>query len=239
MLETQVQSLGQEDPLEKEMATHSSTLAWKIPWMEEPCGLQTMGPQSRTWLSNFTFSLSLKVATKLKTLAPWKKNSDEPGQRIKKQRHHFAVIGQSSQSYGFSGSHVQMWELDRKEGWAPKNWCSQTVVLEKIFESFLDCKEIKPVTPKGNKTWIFTGRTNAKTEAPIPWPTDAKSQLIGKDPDAGKDWRQEEKGTTEDEMVGWHHRLNRHEFEKTLGDSEGTGNLVGCSPWGCKKLNTT
>ena len=114
-----------------------------------------------------------------------------------------------------------MWELDRKEGWVPKNWCFQTVVLEKTLEGPLDCKEIKPVNPKGNQSWIFIGKTDAEAEAPIFWPPDAKSQLIGKDPDSGKDWEQEEKGTTEDEIVGWHHQLDGHEFEQTLGDGEG------------------
>ena len=123
-------------------------------------------------------------------------------QHIKEQRHYFANKGPSSQGYGFSSSHVQMWELDNKKGWAPKNWCFLTVVLEKTLESPLDCKEIQPVNPKGNQSWIFIGRTDAKAEAPILWPPDVMNWLIGKDPDAGKDWRQEEKGTTEDEMVG-------------------------------------
>ena len=108
---------------------------------------------------------------------------------------------------------VYWWELDHKEGWVPKNWCFPTAVLEKTLESPLDCKEIQPVHPQGDQSWIFFGRTEA--EAPIPWPPDVKSQLIGKDPDAGKDWGQEEKGTTEDEMVGWHHWLNGHEFEQS------------------------
>ena len=124
-----------------------------------------------------------------------------------------------------------MWELDHNKGWAPKNWCFWTVVLEKTLESPLDWKEIKPVNPKGNKPWIFIGRTDAETEAPISWPSDVKSQLTGKDPDAGKDWGQEEKGTTEDEMVGCHHWLNGHEFEQTLGNSEEQGSLVCCRPW--------
>ena len=121
--------------------------------------------------------------------------------------------GPSSQSYGFSSSHVWMWELDHKEGCAPTDWCLGTTVLEKTLESPLDFKEIQPVHPKGDQSWVFIGRTNAEAETPIPWPLDAKSWLIGKDPDAGKDWRQEEKGTTQDEMTGWHHQLNVHEFE--------------------------
>ena len=110
-----------------------------------------------------------------------------------------------------------MWDLDHKEGWAPKNWCFWIVVLEKTLQSPLDCKELKPVNPKGNQPWIFIGRTDVEAEAPILWLPDAKSQLIGKDPDAGKDWRQEEKRTMEDEIVGWHHRLSAHKFEQTLG----------------------
>jgi len=144
-----------------------------------------------------------------------------------------ANIGPYSQSYGFSSSHVQMWELDHK-AWALKNWCFQTVVLEKTLESPLDCKEIKPVNPKGNQSWIFIGRTDAEAKAPILWPPDAKSWLTGKDPDTGKDWGQE-KETTKDEMVGWYHRLNGHEFEQTPGDGEGQGSLAYCSPWGRKE----
>ena len=136
------------------------------------------------------------------------------------------------------GAHYRMWELDRKEGWAPKNWCFRTVVLENTLESPLDIKD-KSVHPKGNQPWIFFGRTDAEAEAPILWPPDAKSWLIGKDPDVGKDWGQEEKGVTEDEMVGWHHLLNGHEFEQIPGDSEGQGSLACCSPWGHKESATT
>ena len=135
--------------------------------------------------------------------------------------------------------HVWMWELDHKEGWAPKTWCFWTVVLEKTLESPLDCKEIKPVNLKGNQSWIFIGRAVADAETPTLWPPDAKSQLIGKDPDVEKDWGQEEKRATEDEMVGWHHRLNGHEFGQTLRDSEGQGSLVCCSPWGGKESDMT
>ena len=161
----------------------------------------------------------------LKTLAPWKKIYDQPRQHIKKQRHHFANKDPSSQSYGFSSSHVGMWELDYKESWAPKNWCFWTVVLEKTLESPLDSKEIKSVNPKGNQSWIFIGRTDAEVETSILWPPDAKSLLIRKDPDAGKDWGQEEKGATVDEMVGWYHQHSGHGYEKTQGDSEGQGSL--------------
>ena len=148
-----------------------------------------------------------------KTLAPWKKSCDQPRQHIKNQRHYFDDKGLSSQSYGFSNSNVWMWELDNRESWVPKNWCFWTVVLEKTLESPLDCKEIKLVNPKENQSWIFIGRTDPEAETPVLWPHDAKNWLIGKVPDAGKDWRQEEKGTTEDQMVGWHHWLNGHEFE--------------------------
>ena len=132
--------------------------------------------------------------------------------KIKKQRHYFANKGPSSQNYGFSSSQVWMWQLDYKESWVPKNWSFWTVVLEKTLESPLNCKEIQPVHPKENQSWIFIGRTDAEAETPILWPPDAKTWLIWKDPDAGKDWRQE-KGMTEDEMVEWHHRLNGHESE--------------------------
>ena len=142
-------------------------------------------------------------------LAPWKKSYDKPGQHIQKQRHYFAKL--SSQSYGFSSSHVQMWELDHKEGWVLKNWCFWTVVLEKTLESLLDCKKIQSVHPEGNQYWIFIGRIDVETETPILWPPDAKNWLIREDPDAGKDWWQEEKGTTEDEVVGQHHQFNGHE----------------------------
>ena len=132
-----------------------------------------------------------------------------------------------------------MWELNYKESWVPKNWCFWTVALEKTAEHPLDCKEIQPVHPKGDQSWIFIGRTDVKAEAPILWPPDANSWLIGKDPDAGTDWWQE-KGATEDEMPGWHHQLNGHEFEQTPGAvCEGQGSLVCCSPWGLKESDTT
>ena len=127
--------------------------------------------------------------------------------------YYFAYKGLSSQSYGFSSSHVWMWELYYKVSWTLKNWCFWTVVLEKTLESPLDYKEIQPVHLKGNQYWIFIGRTDAEAETPIIWPPDTKNWLIGKDPDAGKDWRWKEKGMTEDEMVGWHHQLNGYELE--------------------------
>ena len=131
---------------------------------------------------------------KLKDLALWKKSYDQPRQHIKKWRHYFAFKGPSSQSYGFSSSHVWMWELDYKESWAPKNGCFWTVVLEKTVESPLDSKEIQPVHPKVNQSWIFIERSDAEADSPILWPPNAKNWLIGKDPDAGKDWRQRRKG---------------------------------------------
>ena len=131
---------------------------------------------------------------------------------IQKQRHYFVNKGPSGQSYGFFSSHVWMLELHYKRSWAPKNWCFWPVVLEKTLECTLACKQIQSVHPKGDQSWMFTGRADAEAETPILWPPDAKSWLIGKDPDAGKEWRREEKGATEDEMVGWHHRLNGHEF---------------------------
>ena len=131
------------------------------------------------------------------------------------------------------------WDLYFKEGWAPKNWCFWSVVLEETLESLLDCKEIQPVNSKGNQTWIFIRSTDAEAEGPILWPPDLKNWLIGKATDAGKDWGQEKKGMTENEMIGWHHRLSGHEFEQTLGDTEGEGSLVFCSPWGFKDSDTT
>ena len=132
-----------------------------------------------------------------------------------------------------------MWELDYKESWVPKNWCFWTVVLEKTLESPLDCKEIQPVHPKGDQSWVFIGRTDVEAETPILWPPDAKNWLIWKDPDAGKDWGQEEKGTTENEMVGWHHRLDGHGFGWTLGVGDGQGGLACCGSWDPKELDTT
>jgi len=146
-------------------------------------------------------------------LAPWKKTYDQPRQLTKKQRHYFDNKVKASQSYDFSSSHVWMWELNYKESWVTKNWCFWTVVLEKTLESPLDCKKMQPAHPKGDQSWIFIGKTDAEAETPILWPCDAKNQLIGKDPDAAKDWKREEKGMTEDEMVGWHHRHDGHEFE--------------------------
>ena len=162
-------------------------------------------------------------------LAPWKKNYDQPRQHIKNQgQRNFADKGPSSQSYGFSSSHVWMWELDYKESWLLQNWCFWTVVLEKTLERPLDCKEIQPVNPKGNQSWIFIGRTDAEAEAPIVWPPVVKNWLTGKDSDAGKTWWQEEKGMTEGELVGWNHWFNGHEFEQAMGVGDGQGNRACC-----------
>ena len=170
-------------------------------------------------------------------LALWKKSNEQPRQRIKKQRHYFVHKSPSSQNYGFSSSHVWMWELDHKENWEPKNWYFWTVVLEKTFESPFDCKKIQPVSPKGNQSWIFIGRTDA--EALKLWSPDRKNRLVEKDCDSGKYWRQEEKGTTEDEMIGWHHRHNGHGFGWTPGVGDGQGGLAYCGSWGHKESDMT
>ena len=156
---------------------------------------------------------------------------------LQKVRHYW--VTELNWTNGFSSSHVWMWKLDHKEGWALKNWCFQTAVLEKTLESLLDCKESKPVNPKGNQSWIFIGSTDAEVGVPVLWPPDAKSWLIGKDPDVGKDWRLEEKRMTEDEMVGCHHQLNGYEFEQAPWDGEGQGSLVWYHPWGNKESDTT
>ena len=169
-------------------------------------------------VSDFIFSGSKITADgdcshEIKMLTPWKKSYDQPRQHIQKQRHYFANKGQSSQGYSFSSSHVWMWVLDYKGSWAPKKWCFWTVVLEKTLESPVNCKEIQPVHHEGNQSWMFIGRTDVEAETPKLWPLDVKNWLIRKDSGAGTEWRQEEKGTTEDEMAGWHHQLNGHEFE--------------------------
>ena len=170
---------------------------------------------------------------KLKMLTPWKESYDQPRQHIKKQRHYFVNKGLSSQGCGFSTCHVWMWELDYKESWTQKNWCSWTVVLERILESPLDCKEIQSVHPKGDQSWVFIGRTDVEAETPILWSPDVKSCLIWRDPDAGKDWGQKEKGLTEDEIVGW------HGFGWTLGVCDGQGGLECCISSGHKELDMT
>ena len=209
---------------------YSCILSWRILQTEEPDGLQSTALQGigNDWVTNTTTIYN----------APWKKSQDKPTQHIIKQKHYFADKGPSCQSYGFSSSHVWMWELDYKESWALKNWCFWTVVLEKTLESPLDFKEIQPVHPKGNQSWIFIGRTDAEAEILILWPPDV-NWLTGKHPDAGKDWGQEEKGTTEDEMVGWYHQLDGQEFEQAWGDSDGQENLTCCNPWCCKESDMT
>ena len=172
-------------------------------------------------------------------LTLWKESYDQTRQHIKKQRHYFVNKGLSSQGYGFSSGHVWMWQLDYKESWAQKNWCFWTVVLEKTLESPLDCKEIQLVHSKGDQSWVFIGRTNVEAETPILWPPHAKSWLIWKDPDAGRDWGQKEEGMTEDVMVGWHHRLNGHGFGWTPGVGDGQGGMACCCWRGRKESNTT
>ena len=144
-----------------------------------------------------------------------------------------------SNRLSYNSSHVWMWELDYKESWAPKNWCFWTMVLQNTLESPLDCKEIEPVHPKRDQPWVYIGRTDVEAKAPILWPLNAKNWVIGKDLDSGKDWMWEEKGTTEDEMVGWHLQLYGHEFEQAPGVGDGQGSLACCSPWGCKVSNTS
>ena len=201
------------------------------------------GKKWKQWQILFSWALkSLRTviaATKLKDACSLEESYDKPIQCIKKQRHHLAAKGLYSQSYDFSSSHVQeSWSIRKVEA---KNWCFWTVVVA----STLDCKEIKLVNPKENQPWIFTGRIVAEVEAPILWLPDAKSQRAGKDPDAGKDWRQKEKRAAEDKMVRQHHQLKGHEFEQTLGDSRAQRSLVCCSPCesqrvcSCKESDTT
>ena len=205
-----------------------------------------MGKQWKQWQTSWA-PKSLQMVTtvvKLKTLAPWKKSHDQPRQHIKKQRHYFADKCLSSQTdrkkaMVFFTSHVWIWELDHKESWALKNWCFWTVMLEKTLESPLDSKGIKPVSPKGNQSWIFIGKTDAEAETPKLWPPDTKKWLNGEVPDAGKGWKQVEKGMTEDGMVGWHHWLNGHEFEQAPGVGDGQGSLACCSLCGCKESDMT
>ena len=177
---------------------------------------KNMGKQLKQWQTLFFWApKSLQIVTavmKLKDTYSLEEMLWPTRQLIKKQRHYFANKGLSSQGYGFSSSHVWIWEFNYKESWMPKNWCFWIVVLEKTLESPLDSKEIQQVHPKGNQSWIFIGSTDVEAETPIHWPPHVKNLLIGKDPDAGKDWGQEEKGTAEDEIVRWHHWLNGHGF---------------------------
>ena len=179
---------------------------------------RTLGWVAISFSSPWKWKVKVKLLSRVLLLAtPWTAAYQAP-----------LSMGLSRQEY-WSGCHC----------WVLKNWCFWTVALEKTLESPLDCKETQPVNPKGNKSWIFTGRTDAKAEAPILWPPDAKNWLTEKDPDSGKDRSQEEEGMTEDEMVGWYHWLDGHEFEQALGVGDGQGSLVCCSPWGHKESDTT
>ena len=202
-----------------------------------------MGKQWKHWQTLFWGApKSLQMVTaamKLKTLIPWKKSYDQPRQHIEKQKHYFANKSLSSQGYGFSSGHAWMQQLDCEESWVLKNWCFWTVVLEKTLESPLDCKEIPPVHSLGDQPWDFFGGNDAEGETPVLWPTHVKSWLTGKDSDAGRDWGQEEKGTTEDEMAGWHHWLNGCESEWNLGVGDGQGGLACCDSRGHKESDTT
>ena len=170
--------------------------------------------------------------------APWKKSYDKPRQRIEKQRHHLLtkVYIVKGMVFALVMYRCERWIIKKAECWRIDVF---ELRLEKTLKSLLNSKEIKPVNPKGNQFWIFIRRTDAEAEVPMLWPPDWKNWLISKDPDAGKDWRQEEKGLTEDEMVGWHHQLNGHEFEQAPWVGDGQGSLVCCSPWGRKELDTT
>ena len=174
-----------------------------------------------------------------KMLTPWKKSYDQPRWHIQKQRHYFAKKSPSSQGFGFSSSHVWMWKLDSEESWVLKNCCFWTVVLQKTLERPLDGKKIQPVHFEGDQSWVFFGRNDAEAETPVLWPPHAKSWLVGKDSDAGSDSGQEEKGMTEDEMVGWHHQLDGREFKWTLRVGEGQGGLMCCNSWGHKESDMT
>ena len=194
-----------------------------------------MGKQCKQWETLFSWApKSLQMVTAAMKLKHSCSLEEKPKQHklgiLKCRDITFFNKSPSSQSYGFSSSHGWMWELDHTESWALKNRCFWTVVLEKTLESPLDCKEIKLVHPKGNQSWIFIGRTDAETEVPVLWPPDAKNWLTGKDPDAGKDWRQEEKGMTEDKVVGWHHWLDGHDFEQAPGVDDRQGSLMCCGP---------
>ena len=238
---------GTKEPLDEgergELAWNSTFKKTKILASSPIISWQINGETMETLETLFSLSPKLlwkvTAAMKSKDTATWKKSYDKHRQYIKRQKHYCSDKGSYSQSYGFSSSHVWMWELDHKESWTSKNWCFLTVVLEKTLGNPLDCKEIQPVNPQKNQSWIFIGRTDVEAETPKLWPPNVKSLLVGKELDAGKDWRQEEKGMTEDEMVGWHHWLNGHEFEHVLGDGEGKRSLACCSPWGHKEWDMT
>ena len=172
-------------------------------------------------------------------LTPWKESYDQPRPHIKKQKHYFVnkVHLVKAMVFPVVMYGCESWTIKKAEHW--RNWCFWTAVLEKTLESPLDCKEIQPVHPKGDQSWVFIGRTDVEAETPILWPPDARNWATGKDPDPGKDWGQEEKGTTGDEMVGWHHRLSGDEFEQAVGVGDRQESLVRCSPWGHKQSDTT
>ena len=216
------------------MAPHSSTLAWKIPWMEEPGKLQSMG----SLRIGHDWETSLPLFTFMHCRGKWQPTPVFlPGEsQGRGSLMDCRLWGHTeSDTTEVTQQHVWMWQLDYIESWAPKNWCFWTVVLEKTLESPLDCKEIQPVHSEGDQLRDFFGGNDAEAETPVLWPPHAKSWLIGKDADAGRDWGQEEKGTIEDEMAGWHHRLDRHEFEWTPGVGDGQGGLACCDSWGRKE----
>ena len=215
-----------------------SSVAQSCPTLCDPMNRSTPGLPVYHQLPEFTQTHVHRVRDAIQPSLPRSSLSppapNPSWQHIKKQRHYFADKCPSRQSYGFSSSLLWLWELDYKESSVLKNWCFWIVVLEKTLESPLDCKEIQPVHSEGDQPWDFFGRNDAEAEAPVLWPPHAKSWLIGKVSDAGKDWGQEEKGTTQDEMAGWHHRLRGRESEWTPGDGDGQGGLACCDSCGCK-----
>ena len=214
-------------------------------WLIQRSNMSKIGNDRLPWWLYRKSTLGVSVGLLIQTAAmelkdDWslEKSYDKPRQYIKMQRYHLANNDLQVKAVVFPVVTYGCWELGHKEGRVPKNWCFWTVVLKTTLESPLNCKEIKPVNPKGNQSWIFTGRIDVEAEVPTLWPPDVKRwKLTGKDPDTGKDWGQEKKGVAGDEMVRWHHRLNGHEYEQTLGDSEGQGSLVCSSPWGLKELD--
>ena len=203
-----------------------------------------MGKQWKQWQTLFSWAPNslhmVTTSTKLKDACSLEEKLWQTYTVYKKQRHHSANKSSYSQSYDFSSSYLQMWELDHKEGLVPKNWCFQTEMLERTLESHVDSKKIQPVNPKGNQSWIFTGRTDAKGQTPVLWPPDVKGWLSGKDSNAGKDWGQGREGDWQ--RMRWFDGITDSmdsESEQTLGDSEGQGSPECCSPWGHKESDTT